>query len=155
MRAKVRINGSLWWGYHRMKVLSDGVFVSGQIRRGDLGNIAAQGVRSLICNRPDGEQFGQPTGAQLAEAAGTVGMEFRSIPLVMGSLSPTHIEETAAALTQMPGPVLMFCASGMRSSMLWALSQVSSGQLSADEAFDAAAGAGYDLSGLRPMLNRA
>ena len=82
-------------------------------------------------------------------------MEFRSIPLVMGSLSPTHIEETAAALTQMPGPVLMFCASGMRSSMLWALSQVSSRQLSADEAIDAAAGAGYDLSGLRPMLNRA
>ncbi|MBT6544024.1 MAG: TIGR01244 family phosphatase, partial [Rhodobacteraceae bacterium] len=48
------------------------------------------------------------------------------------------------------GPVLAYCASGTRSTVIWALGQI--GTLPVDEILNQAAQAGYDLSGLRPTL---
>jgi len=142
-----------------MKELTAGFFVSGQIGQDDLQSLAAQGVRSIICNRPDGEQFGQPDAAQMSEAASALGLQFRAIPLIMGQLSPAHIEQTAAALAEIPGPVLAYCGSGMRATMLWALAQTQMadgpGKLSSDEIIAAAADAGYNISGLRHLLDGA
>lgn len=142
-----------------MRQLTEGLYVSGQVGPDDLQNLAAQGVRSIICNRPDGEQFGQPDADQMAEAASALGIQFRAIPLIMGQLSPAHIEQTAAALTEIPGPVLAYCGSGMRSTMLWALAQAQApagpGKLSGDDIIAAAADAGFDISGLRHLLDGA
>ncbi|MBT8412600.1 MAG: TIGR01244 family phosphatase, partial [Octadecabacter sp.] len=49
------------------------------------------------------------------------------------------------------GPVLAYCASGTRSSIVWALGQA--GTMATDEIITAAAAAGYDLSGLKPQLD--
>ena len=142
-----------------MRKLTEGVFVSGQIGQADLETLAAQGVRSIICNRPDDEQFGQPDAAQMSDAASALGLGFRAIPLIMGQLSPAHIEQTAAALAELPGPVLAYCGSGMRSTMLWAPAQTQTpegpGKLTADQIIAAAADAGYDISGLRHLLDGA
>ena len=142
-----------------MRKLTEGVFVSGQIRQDDLEKLSAQGVRSIICNRPDGEQFGQPRADQISEAAAAHSLEFRSIPMVMGQLSPGHIEQTANAMAEMPTPILVYCASGMRSTMLWALAETQSpagpGKLTGDQIIAAAADAGYDISGLRHLLDGA
>jgi len=142
-----------------MRKLTEDVFVSGQIGKGHLKEIAAQGIRSVICNRPDGEQFGQPGADQISKAAAAHGLEFRSIPMAMGQLSPAHIEQTAAAMAEMPTPILVYCASGMRSTMLWALAETQSPagpeKLSGNEIIAAAADAGYDISGLRHLLDGA
>ena len=39
--------------------------VSGQINVDEVATLAAQGVRSLICNRPDGEAPDQPNVAEI------------------------------------------------------------------------------------------
>lgn len=122
----------------------------GQVQPDDLQRAVDQGFKSLIINRPDGEDPGQPTAAETTQAAEALGLQVRFIPLISGQLTMEHIEQTKAALAEMPGPILAHCRSGMRSTTLWALA--SKGELSADEIISAAANAGYDLSGLRPNL---
>ncbi|MGB1146830.1 MAG: TIGR01244 family sulfur transferase [Alphaproteobacteria bacterium] len=122
----------------------------GQVSQADLQTAADQGFKSLIINRPDGEEPGQPTAAETTAAAEALGMQVRFIPLVAGQLTPDHVAQTRAALDEMPGPILAHCRSGMRSTTLWALAN--KGVMSADELVELAAKAGYDLSGLRPNL---
>ncbi|MDF3606601.1 hypothetical protein PE067_10865 [Paracoccus sp. DMF-8] len=50
----------------------------------------------------------------------------------------------------LPGPKAAYCRSGNRSTVLWALSQAH--LRPADELSETAARAGYDLSGVRPLL---
>jgi uncharacterized protein (TIGR01244 family) len=57
-----------------------------------------------------------------------------------------------AALDAADGPVLAYCRSGTRSCNLWALAEAKAGANSA-ELVEKAAGAGYDLSGIRPTLD--
>ena len=122
----------------------------GQVTASDLQQAVDQGFKSLIINRPDHEDPGQPTAQETTEAAEALGLDVRFIPLISGQLTMEHVEQTKAALAEMPKPILAHCRSGMRSTTLWALA--SKGELSADDIISAAANAGYDLSGLRPNL---
>ncbi len=131
--------------------LSNQLSVTAQIEPADLAALAAQGFRSIINNRPDGESGDQPSSAVMATAAKQAGLDYRYIPVVPGQLQEAHVQAFAAALTDMPSPVLAFCRSGMRSSMLWALQA----QGTADAILDTARAAGYDLSALRSRLGQA
>jgi len=55
-----------------------------------------------------------------------------------------------AAMDEATGPVLAYCASGTRSSIVWSLGQA--GDLPSDDIIGATAKAGYDLRGLHPQL---
>ena len=122
----------------------------GQVTADDLQSAVDQGFKSLIINRPDHEDPGQPTAEETTKAAEALGLEVRFIPLISGQMTMEHVEQTKAALAEMPKPILAHCRSGMRSTTLWALAI--KGELSADEIISAAGNAGYDLSGLRPNL---
>jgi sulfide:quinone oxidoreductase len=122
----------------------------GQVSQADLQAAVDQGFKSLIINRPDGEDPGQPTAAETTAAAEALGLQVRFIPLVSGQLTAEHVEQTRAALEEMPGPILAHCRSGMRSTTLWALA--SKGKMSADDIIAAGAQAGYEISGLRAHL---
>jgi uncharacterized protein (TIGR01244 family) len=58
----------------------------------------------------------------------------------------------AKALEDAGGPVLAYCRSGTRSCNLWALAEASRG-VDPDALTAKAAGAGYDISGIRPLLD--
>jgi uncharacterized protein (TIGR01244 family) len=131
-----------------MKKLSEDVWVAGQILPGDVAAVAAAGVRTIVNNRPDHEEPGQPLGADIEAATTAVGLGYRHIP-VAGGFSPAQVEAMAEALEA--GPVLAFCKSGTRSTYLWALSESGRGVPSA-ELLEAAAGAGYDLRPILPYL---
>ena len=121
-----------------------------QIFPADLRAIAAAGVRLVVNNRPDGEEAGQPTSAEIEAAALAAGLGYRHIP-VAGGFPPAQVEAMAEALDQ--GPALLFCRSGTRSTCLWALARASRGA-EAEALVASAAGAGYDLAALRPRLRR-
>lgn len=122
--------------------------VAAQIDVADIAWLAAQGFRSIINNRPDGEVDGQVTSAELAAAARQQGLIYRYIPVVSGQLQPAQVEAFSSALAELPAPVLAFCRSGTRSSSLWALQATGS----AAEILETARAAGYDLAPLRPRL---
>ena len=63
-----------------------------------------------------------------------------------------QIDAMVAAINAADGPVLAYCRSGTRSCQLWALAAAKAGR---DPALIAAqaANAGYDVSGLRALLD--
>jgi uncharacterized protein (TIGR01244 family) len=134
----------------QIRPLADGLSVAPQITLDDVAAAASQGFRSLISNRPDGEEPGQPDAAEVEAAARDAGLEFRWVPVTMPTLSQENARAFAAALDEMPGPTLAFCRTGTRSTALWALSQVRT--RGTDEIVSTAASAGYDIEGLRPRL---
>ena len=106
--------------------LSSRFSATGQISEGDLAKIAAKGFKSVINNRPDGEGGPeQPKSADLAIAAEAVGLIYRYIPVVSGSITQQNIDSFAEACENLDGPTLLFCQSGARSTMLLYLSGMS------------------------------
>ncbi|SDD65447.1 sulfide:quinone oxidoreductase [Paracoccus isoporae] len=133
-----------------IRKIDDRISVSPQIEPGDVAELAAQGYRSIICNRPDGEEAGQPDHAQIAAAAEEAGLTFVTLPVTPGQMNAALVAEFGAAMEQLPTPVLAYCRSGTRSATAWALSQ--SGRKGRDEILLAARQAGYDLSGIAGAL---
>jgi uncharacterized protein (TIGR01244 family) len=125
-------------------------FVSGQIAPEE---IASLGVTTLINNRPDGEEPGQPSSDVIAAAAEAAGIDYRHIP-VAGGIAQPQVAQMADALAQARGPVLAFCRSGTRSTYLWALARARLGD-DAEALTAKAAAAGYDLSPIRAFLAQA
>ncbi len=130
-----------------------GFAVAPQLVADDLDLAAAQGFTLIVNNRPDDEESGQPDGADLADHARRLGLDWVDIPVTHAGFSASQVERLGAALGQAGGPVLAYCRSGTRSTMLWALAQARAGRHPA-ELQDRAATAGYDLTGLRPLLDQ-
>lgn len=133
-----------------MIALSDSLTVSGQLGVDDIDTLAQRGVRTVICNRPDGETPDQPRAAALAQQAAAHGMQWLHIPVTPQQIGDGDISAFRAALSERPGPVHAFCGSGMRSTMLWAMSQAA--EQSPEVLIARAADAGYDISALAPRL---
>ena len=131
--------------------IDDRVSVAPQILPQDVSDIAALGFVTIVNNRPDGEESGQPSGDDIREAAEAAGLGYVAIPVTPGGLSQQQVTEMAAALAGADGPVLAYCRSGTRSCNLWALASASAGG-DPETLVSKGAGAGYDLSGLRGAL---
>lgn len=133
-----------------LKPLSGDLTVTAQIMPEDLGAIAAAGFRQIICNRPDGETPGQPSFAAIEKAASAAGLKAICLPVAGPPLPAEVIAAFGEAIDSGSGPTLAYCRSGMRSTMLWAMSQ--SGKRDPGAILAAASAAGYDLTPLAPML---
>ena len=123
--------------------------VAPQIGLGDLATAAGQGFKLVINNRPDGEEPGQPTSAEIEAAAKAAGLKYVHIP-VRGSPTPDQVEANYRAVEAAEGPVLAFCRSGTRSIVTWSLGQFQADERSREELIELGAQAGYDLSGAFP-----
>jgi uncharacterized protein (TIGR01244 family) len=125
--------------------IDEKTFVSAQIQSEDLDEIAAEGVKLIVNNRPDGEApFGQPTAKELEAEAARHGIAFLNLPFTAPTLTPEHVAVFAEALSHADGKILAFCRSGNRSSMIWAAANVALGA-PLDAVLRQAADAGYDL----------
>ena len=125
--------------------------VSPQISPEDLPLIAEAGFSAVICNRPDAENPPEWYAAAMAEAAQAVGLQFHNLPLTHQTMTPENVARQRDLIDAATGPVLAYCASGTRSSVIWSLGQA--GHLSTDEILAATAQAGYQLDQLRPALD--
>ncbi len=104
-----------------MKVLklSGDFAVASQITAEDLGEIAESGYRCVICNRPDGEDAGQPTVAELRAACEQHGLELHHVPIGHSGMDHESVLQQMGIMANAPGPFLAYCRSGHRSTVLW------------------------------------
>lgn len=125
-------------------------FVSPQISVEDVPAIAEAGFRSVICNRPDSEVPPSHQAAALREAVEQAGMTFHVLELTHQTMTPENVATQRGMAEGCEGPVLAYCASGTRCSVVWALGYA------CDEGVEGVlqktAEAGYQLEGLRPAL---
>jgi uncharacterized protein (TIGR01244 family) len=134
-----------------IRPLSETFAVSPQIEPEDVAAIKAAGFTTVVCNRPDMEVPPDLQADAIRAAVEAAGMRFVLNPLSHGSLSMDHIETQGRALAEAEGPVFAYCASGNRSSILWALSQA--GQVPTDALVEAGARAGYNLEAVRGQID--
>jgi sulfide:quinone oxidoreductase len=99
--------------------ISDQFAVLAQPNLDDVAALAKAGYRTLICNRPDGEEAGQIPAAQMAKAAAAAGMAFVHIPVSSRNISPQQAKAMVAALAQHPAPHAAYCRSGARSEAMY------------------------------------
>ena len=133
-----------------IRKINDSFSVAPQIAPEDMAAIAAQGFKTVISNRPDGETPDQPSSSQMESAARAAGLHYRFVPVISGQMVRENVDDFAATLAEADGPVLAFCRSGTRSTTLWALSQA--GKMPPEEIISQAAEAGYDMSPFRGAL---
>jgi len=127
--------------------VTDQLSVSPQLQVADVDAAADQGFKTIINNRPDGEDPTQPSGHEIEAAAATAGLSYHHIP-VRGGPTPEQVETTRKVFETAPGPVLAFCRSGTRSIVTWSLAEALSGGHSREELIGLGRQAGYDLSGV-------
>lgn len=133
--------------------LDDAVSVAGQISIEDVAEAARQGFVAIVNNRPDDEQPGQPSGAEIEAAARAAGLSYRAIPITHAGFSANQVEAMAEALGAAQGPLLAFCRSGTRSTLVWALARDRMGDDVAELAAKAEA-AGYDLTPVKAFIGK-
>jgi uncharacterized protein (TIGR01244 family) len=135
-----------------IRPIDDTIAVAPQIAPADMPAIAAAGFVAVVNNRPDDEEPGQPTGADIRAAAEAAGLRYVAIPVTHAGFSSPQVTAMIDALAAAGGPVLAYCRSGTRSCNLWALAQAGLGA-DPDAVTARAAAAGYDLTGLRPLMD--
>lgn len=99
--------------------ISDDYAIAPQILPEEVPAIAEQGFVSVICNRPDGEEPGQPTVAEIAAACDAAGLKFHHVPVSGMPIDEDAIAEHRRVVNQSDGPVLGYCRSGQRSLLIW------------------------------------
>jgi uncharacterized protein (TIGR01244 family) len=108
--------------------LTTGVSAAGALNRGGIEALAAQGVRTIVNNRPDSEDPGQLPAAEARAIAAAHGIAYHHIPVTAASLSRADVDAFAALLATAPQPIVAHCRSGTRSTLLWALARLREGE---------------------------
>lgn len=94
-------------------------YVSPQIDVADLALLSEAGIRTVVNNRPDGEEEGQPQSSCLRQEALHLGLRYVDIPVVPGHMTDDDALALRKAIVEADGPILAFCRSGARSTNLW------------------------------------
>ncbi|WP_366556313.1 TIGR01244 family sulfur transferase [Aquibaculum sediminis] len=134
--------------------LDEGLYVAGQITEADADVLRDHGIVTIVNNRPDGEEAGQPSADEARCIFEDMGFSYHHVPVTMDTLSPEVVEAFRAVLNQAGGPVLAHCRSGMRSTLLWALAEARYGSQSAEAIMTQAKAAGYDLTSAKGLLEQ-
>jgi len=134
-----------------IRQLDDRTLVSGQIASGDVAGLADHGITLLINNRPDGEDADQPLAADIEQAAERAGIAYRHVPITRG-IGPADVEAMRDAMREAgDGKLLLFCRSGTRSALAWALAMRSEG-MGRDEIEQRITAAGFNAGPIAHLL---
>lgn len=133
-----------------IREITSAYFVAPQIDPSHLPAIAAAGIKTVICNRPDGEVPAAFQATVMEQATKAAGLSFVDHPVTHQSMTLETVTRQQEVIQASDGPVLAYCASGTRSTIVWALGVA--GDLSVTDIVAAARKGGYDLENMRPTL---
>jgi uncharacterized protein (TIGR01244 family) len=133
--------------------LAPGLSVAGRLDRADIDALARAGVRTIVNNRPDGEDPGQLPAAEAEQLAAAAGIAYHHIPITAATLTRGDVDAFAATLRDAAQPVVAHCRSGTRSALLWALTRMREGADPLALISDAARH-GIDIAGLPALAAR-
>jgi uncharacterized protein (TIGR01244 family) len=99
--------------------ITDNYAVAPQLRADEIAYCAELGFVTIICNRPDGEEPGQPSAAEIANECIKAGIAFHHIPVSGMPIPEAAVREHRRQIDASAGPVLGYCRSGQRSLLIW------------------------------------
>ncbi|WP_274584174.1 TIGR01244 family sulfur transferase [Neisseria leonii] len=132
--------------------LSDTLYTAPQLDAETVRTAADLGIRSVVCHRPDGEEAGQPSFADIQRLLAAHGIIYsRHQPTTARHISATEAAAFQALLDELPAPTLAYCRTGTRSSLLWAMTEAAKGRHAGSLTAHIAAQSGLDL---QPFADR-
>lgn len=94
------------------------ITLSAQIRPEDIKALAERGVKTIVNNRPDNEEDGQPSSDEIAKACQELGIAYAHIGFAGGMMQMEHVQAFADFYNANAKPVHLFCRTGNRSNGL-------------------------------------
>ena len=134
--------------------INDQLSVAGQITRDEVAALKSQGFETIINNRPDNEEPGQPEAADVQAETERQGMRYLYQPVTTSAISKADVTAFHNALLRVPTPVLAHCRSGTRCYLLWGLSKVMFENESALAIVAEASHKGFDLRVLPALAEK-
>ena len=134
------------------RLLDERFSASPQISEADVAEARSRGFAMIVNNRPEHESDDQTSGAEIEAAARSAGLDYRAIPITHSGFSEAQLDALVEAMETAKGPVLAYCRSGTRSTLLWALAQARQGAAPETIATQARA-AGYDVTPVAPLID--
>lgn len=133
--------------------IDDRLYVSPQITVEDVAAARELGIGLIVNNRPEDESPDQTPGDAIESAARDAGIAYVAIPVTHAGFAAWQVEAMRKALDEAgDAPVLAYCRSGTRSTLLWALAEAAAGRNPAQIAASAAQG-GYDITPVRAQVD--
>ena len=86
----------------KMHKLAEELSVAPQLDPAEIPFLAANGIRAIICNRPDGEAPGQPCFGDVEHAAAAAGIRAVYQPVLANAIGEAEIAAFAKALKELP-----------------------------------------------------
>ena len=102
-----------------MMKLNEHYSVAAQIQPEQVATIAAAGYVAIICNRPDNEDPQQPSAGEIRAACEEAGLAFHHVPVGHEPMTAESVLLHRSIIESAGGPVLGYCRSGQRSSMIY------------------------------------
>lgn len=125
--------------------------VSPQIEPQQIVEIADNGFVKIICNRPDMEVSPFYSSSVMEDLAKENNIEFHLIELTHQMMTPETAARQRELVLNCKGPVLAYCASGTRCSLLWAIGEANAGN-DPNIILAKTLAAGYDFSNFESSL---
>ena len=125
--------------------------VSPQIEPYQISDIADKGFVKIICNRPDLEVPPSLSSSVMADLAAKAEIDFDILELTHETMTPENILKQRKIFMDASGPVLAYCASGTRCSVIWALGEAMAGT-NINYILEKTSAAGYNLNGLKTSM---
>lgn len=110
-----------------LATLAPGVSAAGRLDRADIEALAEAGVRTIVNNRPDGEDPGQLPAHEARRVAAARAIAYHHIPVTAATLTRGDVDAMQAVLAEAERPIVLHCRSGTRSTLLWALVRLREG----------------------------
>lgn len=135
--------------------IADYLYVSKQLNERTAKQLAQYEIKTVICNRPDGEEADQAdfeTVKKWLYEAGIENVVF--LPVTMDSIDDEKLMEFQETIAKSDAPILAYCRSGTRSALMWALTQAKRG-VEVGSLIRAADLAGINLNRVRDKLEAA
>ena len=110
-----------------LAALAPGVSAAGKLDCADIEALADAGIRTIVNNRPDGEDPGQLPAEEARRLAEARGVAYHHIPVTAATLTAGDVDAMAATLAKAERPIVLHCRSGTRSTLLWALVRLREG----------------------------
>ena len=86
------------------KELTENFSITGSLHPSDLELVKENGFNTIICNRPDHEDAGQPLAAEIERRAIELGMKFFHIPIAGGGPNMQAVRKTQQAMDASMSP---------------------------------------------------
>lgn len=132
--------------------IADYLYVSRQLNERIAKQVAQYNIKTVICNRPDGEEPNQPDFETVKAWLNAVGVEnVVYMPIDMEKIDDEQLELFQTTVAKSESPILAYCRTGTRSAMMWALNQSKRG-VEVDSLIRAADLAGINLTKMRDKL---